>query len=270
MSRSRYAEGVRALSVLTLAFAFVALAPRDARAGDAETCIGAIERGEPLKKKGQLVAARQELSGCAKATCPAAVREMCRAYLDEVDTAMPTVEIAAEDERGRVAASALTITIDGAARAPSGDGTYALDPGARTVRASYRGLVRESLVEVAPGRKRIPVVFRFEPPPVAPPPPLAKAPMTPAPPEHRSLAPAIGLGALGVLALGGGAVFGVKWSHDAECRPRCAPDETSRIRTDALLTDVLAGVGVVAAGAAIWWLLSAPPADSRATARREP
>ena len=235
--------------------------PRPAQAGEAEACIAAIERGEPLKKRGQLVAARQELSSCAKASCPGAVREMCRAYLDEVDSAMTTLEVAARDDQRRIAPTELTVTVDGRAVVLAPDGTYAVDPGARTVRVTYRGAPRESLIEVTPGKKRIPVVFSFE----SPPPPRDDAPREPTAAQPRSVAPAIALGALSVLALGGGVAFGVKWSHDAECRPRCAPDETSRVRTDAIVTDVLGGVGLVAAGAAIVWLVTAPAPRTGAT-----
>lgn len=255
--------GLGWLPIVAIASLGALLVPRSARAGEAEACIGAIERGEPLKKRGQLVAARQELAGCAKATCPAAVRDMCRAYLDQVDSSMPTLEVAARNDQQRIPPAELTVSVDGKAPSPAPDGTYAVDPGARTVRVTYRGAQRESLIEVAPGKKRIPVVFLFESPPPPPEPGAA-----PAPEERRSVVPAVALGALGVLALGGSAAFAFKWSHDAECRPRCAPDETSRVRTDAIVTDVLAGVGIVAAGAAIVWLVTAPA--PRTSARREP
>lgn len=241
------------------AFGFVGFVPAHAGATETETCLAAVEQGEQLKKRGQLVSARQELSLCARDECPAPVRAMCRKYLDEVDSAMPTLEISARDAaaNGKGELRDVKISVDGEARSPGPDGTIAVDPGARLVRIERAGAVEETLVKVAVGQKRTPVVVIFGaarrhdalPPPAA------------APPARESRAKPLPyiLGGVGVLALGGAGAFGVKWIADSECRPRCAPDEVDRIRTDAIFADVFAGVGLVSLGIATVLLLTSAP-----------
>jgi hypothetical protein len=75
-----------------LIIAAVMLAAGRAWASD---CAGAYERAQERRIEGRLGAARAELHGCVRASCPAFIRHDCRQWLDEVVTLMPTVVLLA-------------------------------------------------------------------------------------------------------------------------------------------------------------------------------
>ena len=244
-----------------LGLGVLAQGPR-AWAGETEGCLDAAERGEQLKKRGALTAARRELATCARDVCPGPVKSLCRAYLDEVMSSLPTLEVVARDGAGRTL-SDVRVIIDGRGSVGDEDGSYPVDPGARLVRVEGGGLAEERLVTVAVGQKRTPVlvVLGARPPAPAPPPSPARAE------ARRSVLPWV-VGGLGGLALAGSGVFALRWSSDATCRPACSPAETDRVRTDAVVTDVFLGVGLVAIGTAVVLFLSEPTAGARVTAAR--
>jgi len=201
-----------------------------------------------MQKRGQLVGARKSFLTCAAATCPAAVRDVCRKHLDEVDLALPTIAVRVTRDGRDVA---VPVKIDGKPVAEGPDGTIPADPGPRRVEVNVDGRTLERLVELRVGAKRTPVVFEIAPPPR--PVEIVKA----APPPSRTASYVVG--GVGVAALVGSGVFGFKWLADASCRPNCSPAEVDRIETDALVTDVLLGTGLVALGVATVLWLTAPP-----------
>ncbi len=235
----------------TLAALALSLFSPSARAGNTKTCLDAAERGEQLKKGGQLVAARAALLICSKDACPAPVRAVCRRYLDEVDSAIPTLELAVHDAAGNDLKD-VNVIIDGEPRSRDANGAFPVDPGARRVRVERGAATEEVLVKVAVGQKRTPVVVTFRAAAKANETAASPGPRLPErePPRVRTTAGPLPwlLGGVGVLALGGGAAFGVKWMGDTDCRPRCSSEEVARIRTDGVLTDVFVGVGLVSLG----------------------
>lgn len=245
-----------------LLLSFVALAaPSRASAAGVEACLAAAERGEPLKKQGRLLAARKELSICARDQCPAAVRNICRKDIGEIDSSMPTLVVSVRDGKGNEVRDA-HVYVDGELVTPAPDGVIAVDPGARTVRVEHGGRDKERVVEVLLGGKRTPVVMHLDE--VAPPPPPMPSPSpTPRPGDAAAERPRASgppvlvtvLGGIGVASLVGGGIFGAKWMSDSACSPACSRDEVDRVRTDAIATDVLLGAGVLALGvSAVLWL----------------
>jgi tetratricopeptide (TPR) repeat protein len=121
------------------------------------------------------------------------------------------------------------------------------------------------------------------PPTVAPSPPppvIVEAPIEPPPPEPSvgpGRAVAYVVGAASAVAIGAGAVFGLRaisQNHQAddECPLKKCSDAGyqygERALTSARLADVLIGAGLVGAGvAAFLWVRSGPPAEPTATAR---
>lgn len=238
------------------AFLLVVGAVVPARADEMETCLGAAERGEQQKKLGQLVRARTSLASCARDICPPPVRTMCRRYLNEVDSVIPTLEVVAHDpDQARL--TDITVTIDGEPGVSSADGTYPVDPGARKVRVERGGLAEEVLVKISVGQKRTPVVVTLG---AKTPALVTTAPPPPSRPEraHTGPVPWI-LGGVGVVALATSGAFGIKWMSDSDCKPACGRDDVRRIERDALFADLSLGVGLISLGIATVWLITAAP-----------
>src|ERR1700729_2803743 len=111
--------------------AFALLSP-SARAEDTvHVCIAASTAGQTLRKQGKLLAARDQMIACARDACPAIVRSHCARWLSEVDAAIPSVVVRAEDAAAGAAIDA-RLSIDG--RPGKLDGQpVRLDPGEHTL-----------------------------------------------------------------------------------------------------------------------------------------
>jgi hypothetical protein len=236
-----------------LAFAVLAATEHHAFASEVEACLSAAELGERSKKEGHLVAAKSHLTSCAREACPSAVRDVCRRYLDDVTSAIPTLTISARDRANRELRDA-TFSIDSVDVTPGPDGTVDVDPGARLVRVTRGGVSKERLVEVSAGHKRTPVVVVLEAVVAAE--PKRDRPVVTPPDSSRSRWPAYVIGGAGVLALGGSVFFGVRWASAIGCGPRCDSDEVDTIHTNALTADILLGVAVVGIATGTWLWLS--------------
>ena len=79
----------------------VMLSPELARADVTRAqCVEAYERAQYMRRESKLRGAREALLVCAQDSCPAATRGDCVPWLAEVERALPTIVIAARDERG--------------------------------------------------------------------------------------------------------------------------------------------------------------------------
>lgn len=260
-SRAR-SQGALAASLLAAILVLLSWTTPTHASPDTEACLSSAEHGELEKKRGALARARTTLGVCASDDCPAPVRAMCRLYLDEIGSMIPTLEITARDDHRKVLDD-VRITIDDIEAAADGDGTFAVDPGTHVVRVRHGTRIEEAEVEVAVGQKRTPVAIVFTVPVVAErPAAAARRPSsvdTAAPESRRTrsfeIAPWIA-GGLGLAALGGAGVFGVRWLGATDCKPGCSPSEVDDIQRNALVADVLVGVGVVALGVATALFLS--------------
>src|SRR5271156_3625369 len=81
--------------LLAILGSIVAVTPSPARADEKAACIAASEDAQQLKLDGKLTLARARLLGCARAECPAIVRQDCAQWIAEVDAALPTVVLGA-------------------------------------------------------------------------------------------------------------------------------------------------------------------------------
>ena len=233
--------------IVTAAAVACLVAPKPARA-DVASCIAASETEVTLRKQDRLIEARAQLSLCAAADCPPAVRTECNRRLVAVNAAMPALVLRATDATGNDLL-AVTVKLDGAPFATELTGrAVPLNPGSHVLRFEALGKVAlEKTVLVAEGEKdrRIvvtlleanaaaPVIVAPVPAPapaVTPvPQPTAPAapvlPPEPAPPATQGNGRRTAAYVLGGIGLGGivaGGVFGglafSKWSSatGAEC-----------------------------------------------------
>lgn len=239
------------MSLPLLAAGFVA---RDVRADDLsikKACIDVHERAQELRQAGRLVAARDELTTCSAATCPALIRTDCAQWLLEVDDTMPTIVLGARDASGADLAD-VTVKCDGHEIATRLDGRVVpLDPGEHVLHFEHgRSPPVETHVVVREGERARPVVAEFQAP-VSPPRPVA----------------AYIVGGLAIGALGSFAFFGIRGLASegdlaSSCSPHCTPDQVRGARTDLLLADISLAATAVLGGAAAWLFVSTRKADA--------
>jgi hypothetical protein len=246
-----------------LGFALLGV-PRRARADDqTHACIVASEEGQQLRAQRKLVTASEKFAQCVRDVCPGAVRKACLAWRAEVETAIPSIVLAARDAAGRDL-SAVKVSIDGSATAEQLDGrTLPVDPGPHLVRFEpANGEPLEERIIVRQGEKNrvIQVVIG--------PPSMSTAPTPRSGPAGVPLAAWV-LGGVGVVALGSFAVFGLVGQSDRNslehsCVPTetCNPSAVTSMRTNLIVADVSLGVGIASAGGAVYFALARRSADT--------
>jgi hypothetical protein len=179
-------------------------------------CNDAHTQAQPLRRAGQLRAARQQLRTCASQSCPAILRDECVQWLDEVGRAIPTLVLEAKDQDGNDR-SDVRVTLDGQVVAQHLDGNaIEIDPGEHDLVFEAAGgvaLTRHVVIGIGEKDRHERATLEVQravvpPPPPAPvevPPPVA----TPAPPppprvEPRPPPPSTESGSLGLCLLGFG------------------------------------------------------------------
>lgn len=245
-----------------------ALSGGPALADSVDECIARSEDGQAARDDGKLSLAREAFTACGSSACPAEIRRACGAWLEQVDARQPSIVV---------------VLRDGAE--PPRDATYRIDGGpptradGRAVRVDVGSHV---LVVDAPGHApHTETFFAYEgdqlrqvPARVGPrdaPPVQRQATRPPAPGEDG--APQwpriVGLSAAGlaVVAIGFGVASGVdalgaRSDLAAACgnASACSGADVDRVEGKLLRTDVLLGVGVVAAAASVYFLLVHPKA----------
>ena len=242
------------------------LAPNTAFAGEKWACGDAHVEGQKLRKEGKLVAARAQLASCAADTCPEMIRGECSALVADIDQSLPTVVLAAHDEKGNDVIAA-KLAID----ARPLDATMAgravpVDPGVHTFSAEGSDGVRvEQKLLVKEGeKKRIVVLTLSAKPGDSKPPP----PPEPTPKRATPIAPYIfggfGIAALGVFGYFGARALGDRSDLQSTCAPTCDESRVDAIRTKYLVSEIALGVSVVSLGVAAYLFVTAPK-DARET-----
>jgi hypothetical protein len=242
---------------LLVALTLNAVATRGA-ANEVDVCVQAVDRAQRSRYDGKLRAARDDLVICARDACPKPIRRDCAQWLGEVEEKLPSVvfrvSVNAED------AHDVKILVDGEPLAGAGEGrAVALDPGehsltveaADAVPLTTRRVVREGeksrviAIGLSPERRQVEVTKGAAPP-------------------TRSI-PASAFVATSVAALGfaGFAYLGLSGTHDLDhlretCKPNCAPSDVTAAREKLLVGDIALGIGVLAAGIAVWLVLTRP------------
>jgi hypothetical protein len=243
-----------------------------ARAEDTiATCANAHRSVQVAEQAGTLREARSQALVCANAECPRLIRSDCTRWAEDLDARIPTIVLEARTADGHEV-SDVRVLIDGERLPSASSGApIPVDPGDHVFRFEASGSppveqrvtvpkgaraqrVRATLLTPSTVARPQATAPTSEPPQqVGPRPSPARATETPS----RTLTPlTLGLGALGVVATGVFAGFGVagvngKSRLDEEgCRPRCDPSEVDAVQRQLLVADVGLVVAVVALGAA--------------------
>jgi hypothetical protein len=262
----------RFLALPILALLGIAAGPARAAEPTMSECLSANESSIHLRGDHKLRKARDEAAVCAESSCPDEVRDTCQKRILELSGTIPTIVFLAKDSAGHDLV-AVRVSMDGEPIADRLDGTgIPIDPGvhAFTFEVAGQPAVEQSVV-IGEGQKdrRETITFGAAPavaPDVTPPPPLP--PMTPAPPEApaktsisvdpRQRVAGVVIGAVGVIGLGIGAVFGgltlSEWSNaDAYCKGKTASCATSGLgaqdESSAKTAGTISTVGFIAGGA---------------------
>ncbi len=207
-----------------------------------DTCFDAAVAGQKARKAGELATARAAFLRCAQAACPAEVTARCVDWVAEVDVAMPSVLVAAQDEHGRDMLTG-TVRIDGTSHPEAlGGQAIPLEPGAHVLRLEVTGRapVEQSIVTREHEKNRR-VVLRI------------------ATPRRPSVVPFI-LGAIGgaaALSFGAFATVGVLDRQSARCDIGCDSSNANRVRSEFLAADIsLATSGTFVVAAIVSYIIS--------------
>lgn len=244
---------------LVLATPLSAVCTSQARAGDENSaCLAAYERAQVSRRDHKLSRAREELKSCSRVACPALVRNDCITWLDQVQTAFPSLTIRAVKDGSDVAD--VKVTVDNEVVATHLDGTsLEVEPGEHTLRFETDGAPPVTMTIVAREREKDRVV-----------------PVTFVTPHHEAQAagddgaaepgrpvPA-GVWVLGGLGVAGLATFGVlgalgkadESSLRSSCSPNCSAGSIDKVRSEYVGADVALGVGAAAlVTSGLWYLL---------------
>jgi hypothetical protein len=224
-------------------------------------CLASFDRGQELRNRSRLRAARDEFTLCARSECSPLVRKDCADRVEQVMHDMPTLVPAARLSTGADLPD-VVIFVDDERVAPEPGGAVAVDPGRHTLRferAPHAPQTQEVVALI--GQKNRVVIATF-PAPMSSTPEARPSAEPPAPPPARSPLTWI-LGGVGVAALGSFAFFAVsgeaKHSHfEDTCKPGCSDAEIGQVRTRFIAADISLGVALVALAAATYFFVATP------------
>jgi hypothetical protein len=252
-------------------------------APDTKECIASFDKGQRSKSDGALRRAHTELLVCTHETCPAVLRADCAGVLADVDKAIPTIVLAADDGLGHDIADVKVYAGDELLASRIDGKPLERDPGSYTYRF-VRGIDPPLTVPVTirAGEKNRVVRASFPPPPSA----IAKKekPVTPPPPPPEPERSTIGWvipSALGVLGVGSLTVAGISrlrfdsqvsdYRSENGCAPECTPSQRDDLSKTLVTSNValIAGTSFIAA-AVITWIVLAPSSARSAALTRGP
>jgi hypothetical protein len=243
-----------------------------ALADEREQCVAAADQAQDLRDKGQYRRAREQMLVCSRDVCPGAVKRDCTQWLADLETAAPTIVVSAKSGGSDI--TAVKVSIDGQPLTEKLDGKPMLvDPGEHTLRYETAGSVpKEEKVVIITGQKMRIMTVTFSPDAVVTPPPP--------PPDaggDRAPVPIIAyvLGGVGVVGLGAATFFwlsglGDKSHLEDTCGPKngkpgfCSQSDVDSARTKLVIGDVSGGIGLVALGAAAYFVIARPKVEAKA------
>ena len=257
--RPRVAEVMGALFVshsAAIALAQESVVDVDSR----DACLAGHEQSQELKLSGKLIESKKALLSCAEERCPSIVRADCLRWLDDVQSAIPTIVVVAESDRGDEVD--VRVTIDSQLVSSQLDGkAVELNPGSHTITFEHPGSKpQEMRLILGQGEKNriIRLDFRTQPARAPTPPPILPVPLLPPPSKEIRPVPTLTyvFGATAALAVASATYFGVRAlvaRHDANdsCAPLCSGAIVDDVKRKALYSDLSAGIAVLSAATAL-------------------
>jgi hypothetical protein len=245
----------------------VTLAVSPAHADTVEECASGAEQGFQLRKAGSLNEARAKFVMCAKEICPKIVNNDCRVALRQLEESGPHLFVKVASTTGTDLPNP-TVLLDGQPITKEQQISGILvDPGTHRLRAEYMGYEPASqdvVTTVADGLRTVQLVLK----------PIAAADsVVPSTSQSsttqvaRQRTPAYVVGGIGLASLlAGGILSGLtyaKYNDLKSCSPRCDGDRVSAGQTQALVGDVLLGLGAAALITTVVLWVTAPTATAK-------
>ena len=239
-------------------------------ADEREQCVAAADQAQDLRDKGFYRRAREQMLVCSRDVCPGAVKRDCAQWLTDLDTAAPTVVVSAKVAGSDI--TAVKVSLDGQPLTDKLDGKPILvDPGEHTFRYETPGSApKEEKVVIIVGQKNRVMNVAFSPEAGLVTPPVA-------PEGDRAPIPIIAyvLGGVGVVGLGAATFFwlsglGDKSHLEDTCGPKpgrlasCSQSDVDSAHTKLVIGDVSGGIGIVALGAAAYFVIARPRVEAKA------
>lgn len=232
---------------LAFVIAAVAFGPRVAWAEPTvPECLSASERGQIDRDEGRYLRAQASFATCASQACPAPVQRDCAKALGDLAPNIPSIVFVVRDASGADRAD-VVVRMDGAVLASRLDGKpLPVDPGEHVFELQLDGRRIERRAVIAVGERNR--VFRVNDETASPAVPMGT----------------IVFGSLGAVALGAAVALWVTAKNDLDAiesspcaaTKTCAQSDLDAVRTRLVVGDVAAGVGVLAAGTAIFFWLT--------------
>jgi hypothetical protein len=217
-------------------------------------CADKAEHAQDLRRGGRLLAAREELIACGAATCPTVVRGDCVKWLAEVEASLPTVIVRGRDEQQREVLD-VRVLVDGEIVRDRREGIpFALDPGVHSFRVDADGFLgSEQRLTVNQGEKNRFVDLQLKS--------LSSASVVKTEPAPLA---AYAVGGVGLLALSSFVGLEIlaqrtyaNLSDGCATTHSCPSSDVTDVRTKFALAGISLGVGVVATGIGVTWILLA-------------
>jgi hypothetical protein len=234
-----------------------------ASAANPLTCAQAYEKAQEEKTAGQLNAAIGHLKSCIDSSCAQFIREDCRRWMDQTESALPSVVFSARQDGKDLTnveilcdGNLLTGTLDGKA--------LPIDPGLHQFTFNVPGLApvaRQLLVREGEHNRIIDVELSR--------PHRSGESMSPStsvktalpPPRTGTNALAYGLAGVGTLGVAGFTMFAILGNNrqgelERSCAPNCQSSQVDSVRTKYMIADTCLGVGLVSLGLATYLFMT--------------
>jgi hypothetical protein len=263
-------------------FAFLMLAcgvvSREARADSVVQCASAADQAQQLRDDGHYAQARSQFLLCASAACPAPIKRDCLEWINQLESATPTIVLEAKADGFDV--EDVSVRIDDVLVASKLDGKpLQLDPGKHLATFERGGQRREQAFMLGAGQKNRTVGVAFNSPSSrveAPSKSSVSFGAKPPPPRTSYVLPIIatGVGAVALAVFGYAGLTGRADVSDLDlCKPRCASASVDDARTTFLVADISLLIGAIAMSAATYFFVrplttTREPSNVQATGTR--
>jgi hypothetical protein len=238
-----------------------------AAAAESTTCTDSYEKAQEEKVAGHLNAALVQLKNCVAPSCPKFVRDDCTRWMDQAESAIPTVVFAVRRDGKDL--TEVEIFCDGTPLLISLDGkAVPVDPGLHHFSFSVPGLdpiEQQTIIREGERNRIIEVEFGTPQKRDASPKPTADADLLAKPDERGMVMRNLPYGMAGLAALGaaGFALFAIEGRNQKgdlgrSCSPNCRSSQVDDVKTKYALADTCLAVGLVSAGVATYLFLTRP------------
>ena len=230
-----------------------------------EQCVNAYQGAQVDLKQSALGSAREKIAICLASSCPHVLQTDCADWLKSIDARQPSVVLSFQGKDG-TPMTGVTATLDGKPFAGKTDGRAVdVDPGEHTftfappgeAKVDVRVIVREG--EKSQKVDAISKLYVTTKPTSTMTPPASPQPARTERPVPWQVYALGGVGLAGVGSFAGFGISGTRGKADLDkCKPACAEDDVSSVRTRFVVADISLAVSIVAVAAATIFFVTRP------------